>query len=117
MSQTDLLDLDVLIPSTCRIKIGGKELEAFPLTIKQLVRITNLETEIAKSTNPMDLYDVIVDVLSPMIPALKTDTTLDFNIGQLFAIIQFAQKISIPSFAAPATKEVTPKKKVSSQSR
>lgn len=116
MSQTDLLDLDVLIPSTCIIKIQGKELEAHPLSIKQLIRITNLREELSKKKDPYKMYDTIIDVLAPMIPALKTDKTIDLNIAQLYAIINFAQKISMPEGLMQATKEVTPKKKVDSQS-
>lgn len=116
MAQTDILDLDVLIPSTCIIKIQGKELEAHPLSIKQLIRITNLRDELSKKRDPYKMYDTIIDVLSPMIPALKTDKTIDLNIGQLYAIINFAQKISMPAGIMPVTQEAVPKKKVDSQS-
>jgi len=114
MSTTDILDLDVLIPSPCKIRINGKEIDAHPLTLKQLIRITNIQTEISQTKNTKEMYDTIIDSLSPMIPALKTDPTLDFSLDQLYAIIEFAQKISLPKNIATETKEITPKKKVSS---
>ena len=109
----DILDLDALIPRSKYIKIHGKEIECFPLTLGQLIKVARLEYDLSKLSDPDEIEQKIKDALSPFIPAIKEDLELNFTLEQLAAIAKFAQEGIVPENAEMA-KEYTTKKKVNS---
>lgn len=92
----DILDLDSIKPNPKKIKIHGKIIECYPLTVSQLVSIARLQHDLVKITNPEEILPHIKSVLIPFIPALKDDESLDFTLTQLIEIIKFAQIDAVP---------------------
>jgi hypothetical protein len=109
----DILDLDALLPPPKKVKIGGKIIEVLPLTIRQLVSVAKLEERLKQVNNEDEIMAVIRETLSPFIPALKEDQTIDFTIAQMKRLVEFAQEVSAPEPDAPS-KQYTVEKKISS---
>lgn len=111
---SDILDLDALAPPDKQIKVRGKMLICKPLTIRNLISVVKLEDELKGIEKVDDILPLIKSRLSPFIPQIETDDTLDFTILEIRRIILFAQSISIPEPTGPVKEYVDPKKKVSS---
>lgn len=89
---SEILDLDSLLPKPIRIKISGKVVDLFPGKLKMLVRIQDMATSLLADGNNPDIGKIseIIDALSELIPALKTDKTLDISPVQITRIIEIA---------------------------
>jgi len=111
----DILDLDALVPPDKQIKVRGKLLTCKPLTIKQMIEVVRLEDRLKEATTPDDILPIIRKTLSPFIPELETDDTIDFTIVELKQIIKFAQEVSIPDVRDETVKQYDHKKKAVSQ--
>jgi len=106
---TDILDLDALVPPVKEIKIKGKLIKCYPLTIRQLVTLAKLENKLINVKTEDEIIPLIKEALKPFIPEIENDE-IDFTIQQLREIVRFAQSASIPQEATQA-KEFDPKKK------
>lgn len=107
----DILDLDALNPVSKKIKINGKLIECKPITVKQLITIARLQTDLAEIKDPKEIFPYIKSVLSPFIPAINEDEELDFTVPQLIEIIKFAQSNAVPSNVDKAKDFVDSQKK------
>jgi hypothetical protein len=116
MSDVDL-DLDVIAPQPKTIRLGGKILTCYPLTVNQLLDVIKLQGIFANMNDTEDAQKLIRNAFEPLIPELKKDPSLKLYFNQMKSLIEFAQKISIPD-ANEENKEVRelsdPKKKVDS---
>jgi hypothetical protein len=92
---TDVLDLDALIPPVKKIKINGKIIDCFPLTLKQLLNIAKLRKELQNIDDPDKIEQMIMNGLSPFCPAAK-EKGFDLTLAQFNAIVDFAMQSSIP---------------------
>jgi len=111
----EVLDLDALIPPDRKIKIGGREFIVHPLTIQQLLVVTRLETDLTKIKSEDEVMPLIKNAMTPFIPDLEKDDTIQFTAYQLRELIKFAIKISSASVDTEAKKYDNPKKKIASQ--
>lgn len=94
---SEVLDLDALLPEAKKVKLNGKVFDVYPATIRQLLRIQSIGQDIStgKLTGP-EAEDLLINALSSIIPVLKEDTSVDLNIAQMVALIDFVQKQSVP---------------------
>jgi hypothetical protein len=106
---SDILDLDAIVPPVKEIKLKGKIIKCYPLTIRQLIKLAKLEKELMQVKSEDEIIPLIKNALKPFIPEIKNND-LDFTIDQLKEIIRFAQSASVPEKATEA-KEYQPKKK------
>lgn len=114
MSETEVLDLNVLEPPICTVKIGKRILKAYPLKLRQLIRLSGLQDRMNKSISAEESDRLVVEALSPLIPEIKDDPTLDFSLDEIQLLTAFATKISMPHGVTKQVQETvptTPKKK------
>lgn len=109
---TDLLDLDALAPPDKKIKVRGKILTCKPLTIRQMINVVRLEERLKNTDDAEQIIPIIKEVLSPFMPDVAKDDTIDFTVMELRQIIKFAQEVSVPDVRQETVKEYDPKKKV-----
>lgn len=103
MADSNMLDLDALIPEPKKIKIKGKIIDCNPPTIKQLLNIQKVVDTIQNNNlQGEEAINKFEDALSAIIPALKTDPEIDLTINQFYALIQFLQTDAIPQSAVKA---------------
>lgn len=120
MSDNNLLDLDALMPPSRYVKLQGKTLEVKPLTVRQLIVVSQLNEKIIKATHPDDIMPMIKKALGPVIPQILKDDTIDFTIQQFLTLLEFSQKSQGPnanSMAAKEDRQYSDKKKLDSPSQ
>ena len=110
---TDILDLDALLPPPRHVILGGKKLEIKPLTIRQIIILSQFREKLKTIQDGDEMLKTIRDTISLIMPAYGKDDSIDFTVSQMFELIAFAQSVSIPETATEA-KKYDPKKKVSS---
>lgn len=108
---SEVLDLDILIPEPKKVKISGKIIDCYPPKIRQLLSMQMVWDKI-KSADSSEAEQLLIDVLAPIVPAIKDDKDLDFTIDQLTTLLQYAQNIAIPDNLK--TNVVTTEKKTAS---
>lgn len=111
--RTDILDLDAIAPIPKFVKMGGKQYQVNPLTMQQLIDLERLEQALLSASSMAEVKDLATEIFGGFIPAIKEEG-LFFTTEQMWAIIRFAQKTSIPQQApeaAEVAREYAPKKK------
>lgn len=92
----EIIDLDVLLPSPVKVKLSGKVVDLLPGKLKTLVRIQDLATNMMEGEQGLEKINEIIDLLSEIIPAIKTDKDIDISPLQLNKIIEVAYKALTP---------------------
>lgn len=101
---SNILDLDALVPAKARVKIGGNEVEVNPPTTSQMLRLAGLGNKLQDMTTlPPEEVDTLIGdltgLLKEIIPELG-DMTL--NIRQLLGVTELIGDMVMP----PDTKEL-----------
>lgn len=110
---SEILDLDALLPEPKKVKLSGKILDVYPPTVRQLLRLQRIGQSISdQSLSGEEAEKGMMEALSTIIPALKDDDTIDINLDQMLALIDFLQKSSVPK--NEAAKEFAVEKKTES---
>lgn len=105
MANDEILDLDKLIPEAKKIKISGKVVDLYPGKLKTLIKLQKafLAFQNGSSEEQGKLLDDVMECLSVLVPAIKTDD-LDISMTQLPVLIEVAYRASMPADAkVPAT--------------
>lgn len=97
---SDILDLDALSPEVKKIKISGKIIDCYPPKLIQLIDMQKILMQIeAGNMKPEEAITRIKRVLTPIVPAMKKDKSIDFNMLQLSALLKFVTQSAISSSA------------------
>lgn len=94
---TDILDLDALSPQKKQVKISGKIIDVYPPKVMQLIEIQRLFEIFKENKNDATTYiEALRKALSPIVPAIQDDPTIDFSLEQLIALLAFVQSAAVP---------------------
>ncbi len=109
-----IYDLDNLLPEPKHIKLGGKILLCNIPSIRQLIQIARLESEMAnlKDEDISTVMDKIKSVLVPILPEIADDPDFDIKPSTFANLMDYIKQIS--SENKVVSQEFTPKKKVAS---
>ena len=114
---TNVLDLDILVPEPKKVKFNGRVVTCNPPTLRHLISIARLEDEILHIKTPDEAMTKIVTVLKPIVPEMA-DEKFDITMGQLRVLLQYIKDIAkeVNESTKKTVKEVptTTKKKVDS---
>lgn len=91
------MDLDALLPKPIKVKISGKVVDLYPGKLKILVRIQNMASGMTDGEQSLEKINEMLDLLSEIIPAIKTDKDIDISPLQVNKIIEVAYKALTPS--------------------
>lgn len=92
-----MIDLDALLPKPIKVKISGKVVDLYPGKLKILIKIQNMANEITDGEQSLNKIKELLDLLSEIIPAIKTDPDLDISPLQINKIIEVAYKALTPT--------------------
>lgn len=110
MNEEMIEDLDKLVPPPRKIKINGKIIECYPLSVTQLITVAKLQERLMEVKTEDEIMPLIRQALGPVIPALN-DEDFVLHFTQMNRLIAFAQEIST-ALPKNENKEYTdPKKK------
>lgn len=111
---SEVIDLDALLPKPIKVKISGKIVDLYPGKLKILVKIQDMANGMADEKQSLEKINEMLDLLSEIIPAIKTDKDLDVSPLQVQKIIEVAYKALTPTGSEElksANMDVTPDKK------
>lgn len=93
---SEVIDLDALLPKPVKVKISGKVVDLYPGKLKILVRIQDMANGL-DGKQSLEKVNEMLDLLSEIIPAIKTDKDLDISPLQVNKIIEVAYKALTPT--------------------
>lgn len=94
---SEVIDLDALLPKPVKVKISGKVVDLYPGKLKILVRIQDMANGMSDGKQSLEKVEEMLDLLSEIIPAIKTDKDLDISPLQVNKIIEVAYKALTPT--------------------
>jgi len=94
---SEVIDLDALLPKPIKVKISGKVVDLYPGKLKILVKIQDMANGITDEKQSLEKINEMLDLLSEIIPAIKTDKDLDVSPLQVQKIIEVAYKALTPT--------------------
>lgn len=93
----EIMDLDALLPKPIKVKISGKVVDLYPGKLKILLKIQDMTNGMVGGEQSLEKIKEMLDLLSEIIPAIKTDKDLDISPLQVQKIIEVAYKALTPS--------------------
>jgi hypothetical protein len=93
----EIMDLDALLPKPIKVKISGKVVDLYPGKLKILVRIQDMASGMTDGEQSLEKINEMLDLLSEIIPAIKTDKEIDISPLQVNKIIEVAYKALTPT--------------------
>jgi len=90
---SEVIDLDALLPKPVKVKISGKVVDLYPGKLKILVRIQDMANGMSDGEQSLEKVKEMLDLLSEIIPAIKTDKDLDISPLQVNKIIEVGNEI------------------------
>lgn len=91
---SDYIDLDALLPKPVKVKISGKLVDLYPGKLKTLVKIQGMADEmLVGGEESLSKVAEMLDALSEIIPAIKTDKEIDVSPLQVNKLIEIAYKL------------------------
>ncbi|MFA5634101.1 MAG: hypothetical protein WC973_03040 [Candidatus Dojkabacteria bacterium] len=87
----EVVDLDALLPKPVKVKISGKVVDLYPGKLRTLVKIQDLAQDLdAGGEKDLEKVRELLEALSDIIPAIKTDKDIDISPLQVQRLIEIA---------------------------
>lgn len=101
---SEILDLDALVPQTAKIKFGGKEVEVQPPKTADLLKLGSLGQKVQNIADlPDEQVEQLIDDLTKLIQRIIPELAgTDLNTQQILGLVQLISDMATP----PETKEL-----------
>lgn len=95
---SEVLDLDALVPPSVTIKFGGQEIEVKPPKTNEVFRLGFLGQKLsnAQDLNDAELEKIVTDINSLIAKCIPELTGKDLNTTQLLRLVQIISDMATP---------------------
>lgn len=98
MSKVDL-DLDLLKPEPKKVRLNGKEYDAYPPSIEALFSLMSMKNKLdnigqVDESEVEGIFNDIKKAIATLIPGIEDE---QLNLQQLFALIGFINELAVPA--------------------